>query len=141
MTATAVAQWLRNHLVTLTKGDIARINSIITDICKLIFKMWLEIQKLDEFKHVFFIPCDSHGLQLLIGDLLKIPGFKEVLNKAQTVVKSFHHSLLQYAHLWDFQLQYNKQHQSLILSVITCWGTQYHLLQSVLDSKDALRCT
>ena len=61
MTATAVAQWLRNHLVTLTKGDIACINSIITDTCKLMFKMWLEIQKLDEFKHVFFIPCDSHS--------------------------------------------------------------------------------
>jgi len=104
------------------------------------FKMWLEIQKLDGFKHVFFIPCDSHGLQLLVGDLLKILVFKEVLNKAQTVIKSFHHSLLQYTHLRDFQLQYNKQHRSLILSIITCWGTQYRLLQSVLDSKDALRC-
>src|SRR5439155_6012647 len=114
MTATAVAQWLRNHLVTLMKGDIARINSIITDTCKLMFKMWLEIQKLDEFKHVFFIPCDSHGLQLLVGDLLKIPVFKEVLNKAQTVVKSFRRSLLQYAHLRDFQFQYYKQHRSLI---------------------------
>jgi len=110
MTATAAAQWLRNHLITLTKGDIARINSIITDTCKLMFKMWLEIQKLDEFKHVLFIPCDSHGLQLLIGDLLKIPVFKEGLNKAQTVVKSFRRSLLQYARLRDFQLQYNKQH-------------------------------
>src|SRR5205814_3618479 len=86
MTAAAAAQWLRNHLVTLMKGDIARINSIITDTCKLMFKMWLKIQKLDEFKHVFFIPCDLHGLQLLVGDLLKIPVFKEVLNKAPTVV-------------------------------------------------------
>src|SRR5436190_5942176 len=83
MTATAAAQWLRNHLITLTKGDIVRINSIITDTCKLMFKMWLEIQKLDEFKHVLFIPCDSHGLQLLIGDLLKIPVFKEGLNKCK----------------------------------------------------------
>src|SRR5216117_272218 len=97
--------------------------------------MWLEIQKLDEFKHVFFIPCDLHGLQLLVGDLLKIPVFKEVLNKAQTVVKSFRRSLLQYARLRDFQLQYYKQHRSLILSVITCWGTHYRLLRSVLDTK------
>lgn len=87
MTATTAAQWLRNHLITLTNGDISRINSIITDTCKLMFKMWLEIQKLDEFKHVFFIPCDSYDLQFLIGDLLKIPNFKKVLDKAQTVVK------------------------------------------------------
>jgi len=86
-----------------------------------------------------FIPYDSHGMQLLIKDLLQIPELKSVLQKAQTVIEAFHHSLLQYARLREYQLQYNKIHQSLVLSVITHWGTQYRLIQSVINSKDALK--
>ena len=41
-----------------------------------------------ELKHVFFVPCDSHGIQLLVKDLLEIPVFKDIMAKAQTVVKS-----------------------------------------------------
>jgi hypothetical protein len=139
MNATTAAQWLRNHLLALSKGDLSRINSIITDTCALMFAMWMEMQKLVEFKHVFFIPCDSHGLQLLVKDLLQIPVLKDIMQKAQTVVKSFRRSLLQYARLREFQLNYNKQHRSLVLSVITRWGTQYRLIRSLLDSKDALK--
>src|SRR5271155_5396656 len=139
MNATAAVQWLRTHLLALANGDPSRINSIITDTCALMFAMLLEMQQMDEFKHVFFVPCDSHGIQLLVKDLLEIPVFKDIMAKVQTVVKSFRRSLLQYARLREFQLQYNKQHRSLILSVITRWGTQYRLIRSLLESKDALK--
>ena len=39
ITAIAAAQWLRNHLLAMTNGDLLRINSIITDTCKWIFTM------------------------------------------------------------------------------------------------------
>ena len=94
MTAIAAAQWLRNHLLAMTNGDLLRINSIITDTCKLMFAMWLEMQKLVDFKYTLFIPCDYHGIQLLVKDLLKISTFKNIMDKAQTVVKSFRCSLL-----------------------------------------------
>jgi len=140
MTAIAAAQWLRNHLITLSNGDLSRINSIVTDTCALMFAMWMEMQRFIEFNHCFFIPCDSHGIQLLVKDILELPIFKETLLKAQKIVKAFRHSLLQYARLRDLQLQYGtKRHQSLILSVITRWGTQFRLIQSVLNSKDALK--
>ena len=58
----------------------------------------------------------------------------------QTVVKLFRHSLLQYTRLHELQLNYNKQHRNLVLSVITCWQTQYHLIRSFLESKDSLKC-
>ena len=139
MTAAAAAQWLRNHLLVLSNNDLSRINSIITDTCALI-AMWMEMQRFIELKYCLFIPCDSHEIQLLVKDLLEIPIFKDTLQKAQKLVKAFRHSLLQYARLRDFQLQYGtKKHQSLILSVITRWGTQFRLLQSVLNSKDALK--
>ena len=43
MTAAASAQWLRNHLHTLSKGDLSRINSITADTCNTMFNMWTEI--------------------------------------------------------------------------------------------------
>ena len=58
----------------------------------------------------------------------------------QIIVKAFRKAPLQYACIRDYQLQYYKRHQSLVLSVITRWGTQYRLIQSVLKNKDALRC-
>ena len=139
MTAAVAAQWLRNHLSTLSNGDFSRINSITTDTCATMFAMWQELERFTEFKHCLFIPCDSHGIQLLIKDLLQLPTFKEVSQKAQVVVKAFRRALLQYARLREFQRQYSKSPQSLVLSVITRWGTQLRLIQSVLNNKDALR--
>jgi len=86
-----------------------------------------------------FIPCDSHGIQLLVKDLLKLPGFNEITQKAQCIIKSFRHAPLQYVRLREFQVEYYKKLQSLILSVITRWGTQYRLVRSLLKSKDAIK--
>ena len=101
--------------------------------------MWTEIEKLEDLKHCLFIPCDSHGIQLLVKDLLKLSDFNEIIQKAQYIVKSFRHAPLQYARLREFQVEYYKKPQSLILSVITRWGTQYRLIQSLLKSKDAIK--
>src|SRR5438046_1747866 len=101
--------------------------------------MWKEVQKLEDFKHCLFIPCDSHNIQLLVGDLLKLPDFNDTIQKAQCIVKSFRHAPLQYACLREFQVEHYGKQQSLILSVITRWGTQYRLVQSLLKSKDAIK--
>ena len=97
MTAVGTAQWLRNHLATLTNGELTRVNSVTTDTYDTMFKMWTELQHDDEFKHCLFIPCNSHGIQLLVKDILMIPRFKNVLHNAQSVVKAFKKSPLQYA--------------------------------------------
>ena len=52
------------------------------DTRALMSSMWTEMQKVVEFKQVFFIPCDSHGLQLLVKDLLEIPVFRDIMQKA-----------------------------------------------------------
>ena len=108
MTAAASAQWLRNHLHTLSKGDLSRINSIATDTCNTMFNMWMEIQRFNELRHCLFIPCDSHGIQLLVKDLLQIPSLQSLLQQAQTVVNAFRNAPLQYARLREFQIQYYK---------------------------------
>src|SRR5579859_990040 len=140
MTAPVAVAWLRDHLLTLSHQRLDRINSISTDTCATMRRMWIEIEKFEDLKHCFFIPCDSHGIQLLVKDVMTlIPSFNETIQQAQCIVKSFRHAPLQYARLCEFQMQYYGKHQSLVLSVITRWGTQYLLILSVLKNKDAIK--
>lgn len=139
MTASAAAQWLRNHLLALSNNRLDCINSISNDTCSTMRGMWAEIEKFEDLRHCLFIPCDSHGIQLLVKDLLNLPYFNEIIQKAQCIVKSFRHAPLQYGRLREFQVQYYRNPQSLVLSVITRWGTQYRLVTSLLKNKDAIK--
>jgi len=105
----------------------------------MMFSMWGEIEKFPEFKHLFFVPCDSHGLQLFVIDLLKTPRFENIIHQARCLVSAFKKAPLQYARLRKLQSDCYGHEQSLVLSVIMRWGTQYRLLQSILKNKDALK--
>ena len=86
------------------------------------------------------MPCDSHGLQLLVKDIVEhIPVFKTTLEQAQAVVKAFKNAPRQLSFLRECQVHYYQQPVALILSVITWWGTQYRLVNSLIKSKDALQ--
>jgi Protein of unknown function (DUF 659)/hAT family C-terminal dimerisation region len=137
--ATGYALWLSQHLLRITNNDISRINSITTDTCATMQAMEKQLQLSDQFKHVFFIPCGSHSIQLLIKDILAIPRLKSILSDAQAIASAFHKSPLQLAYLREQQINCYGKHYSLVLSVITRWGTQYRLIHSVLRSKEALR--
>lgn len=139
MTALAEAEWLRNHLIVLSNNDLSRINCIANDTCSTMLSMWAEVEKFEDLRHCFFIPCDSHGIQLLVKDVFKIPRFKTILEKAQSIVVAFKRANLQYARLRKCQIICYKKLQSLVLSVITRWGTQFDLIKSVLINKDALK--
>jgi len=137
--ANAYAAWLTKHLSKITNNDFLRINSISADTCSTMFAMRDLLQQTQHFKHVFFIPCESHSLQLLVKDLLSIPRLKDIHTKAQAIVKAFHKSPLQYARLRECQMECYKTYYALVLSVITRWGTQFRLISSLLRSKVALR--
>ena len=92
-----------------------------------------------ELKHCFFLPCDSHGLQLLVKDLLELPCYREIHNKVQTIVKAFVNAPLQLSCLRQCQLQLYGRKKALVLSVITRWGTNYRQAESVYENKDALK--
>lgn len=62
--------------------DLARVSSLTTDTCATMRKTWEGLEKHESLKHTLFIPCDSHGLQLLIKDLLESPQFSETMKKA-----------------------------------------------------------
>jgi Protein of unknown function (DUF 659)/hAT family C-terminal dimerisation region len=140
MTALAAAEWLHDHLLAISNRQLERVNSISTDTCSTMLRMWAEIEKFDDLKHCLFIPCDAHGIQLLVKDVLtQLPRFNNIMQQAQCIAKSFRLAPLQYARLREYQLGYYGQHQSLVLLVMTRWGTQYRLILSILKNKDALK--
>ena len=128
MTAANLSQWALDNITTVVNGEWHQVNSFISDTCSTMRAVWDILSKKECMKHVFFIPCDSHGLQLLIQDILTQPPYENTLKNAQLVVTSFHSSRLQLSFLREHQLRVYSKHKSLIMSVITRWGTQFALL-------------
>jgi hypothetical protein len=98
--------------------DLSRVSSLTTDTCTTMRSTWLGLEAVDKLSHVLFIPCDSHGLQLLIKDLLDQPRIAEVMIMAQTIINAFHRAEKQYAILRSKQ----EKLSALLLAVIIRWG-------------------
>ena len=70
--------------------DFKRVNSLATDTCSTMRSLWELIHKDEDLQHVFTVPCDSHGLRLLIKDILEqISWFKTVFASAQSMSTKF----------------------------------------------------
>jgi hypothetical protein len=80
---------------------------------------WKKLEKDPRLTHAFFIPCDSHGLQLLIKDLLKVPLFKDIHRKCKAIAKGLRKAKKQYAILRIKQKQYYNERRALALSILT----------------------
>jgi hypothetical protein len=134
-TAEFLTNWLVERVDALMGVDWSRINSISTDTCNTMRAVWQNLRRLPSRKHIFCIPCDSHGLQLLIKDILSISPYDRLVEKAESIASWFHRSTLQLHILQDHQ----EPKRAFILSVITRWGTQSAMISAVLDNKQSLR--
>lgn len=72
MDAKTQAAWLIIQMLQATEGKLWRVNSLTTDICNLMHALWKILKKNPRLEHIFYAPCDSHGIQLLIKDILSI---------------------------------------------------------------------
>ena len=114
LTAENAAAILRKHMLEISNGNNLRINSLSTDTCDTMRKNWRCSRQSPEFKHVFFIPCDSHSLQLLLKDILKLSTFEVVLDNAQIIAKAFKKSPFQLARLRSLQEELYSHHKIVI---------------------------
>ena len=138
-TAQMLFEWMMKKVQALVgKGGWWRFNSFITDTCNTMRAVWSLVQRDPRTKHVFCIPCNSHGLQLLIHDLLDIEPYSTLLEKAQTIAQFFRRAKLQYAILRKHQHTHFGRSKAFVLAVSTQWGTQAGLIGSVLDNKRPL---
>jgi hypothetical protein len=79
----------------LCGGDLPRINSICTDTENTMRSVHDLLGRLPELSHINFSLCDSHGLQLLIKDILLLPFFEDLFTDVNTLLTFFSRSKLQ----------------------------------------------
>lgn len=86
--------------------------------------VWEKLEQTPELRHYFMIPCDSHGLQLIIKDIVdpqnsKVPRVGSMFKQALGIVVFFYHSPLEYARMQAKQIEKWGKRKALIASVIT----------------------
>lgn len=87
------------EMLFLCDNNPPRINSICTDTENAMRSVHSLLGKFPELQHVNFSLCDSHGLQLLIKDILLLPYFEEVFQNANIILTFFSRSKLQLSRL------------------------------------------
>jgi len=65
-------QWFLVESQRYTGGNTQRIGSMTSDTCATMRNFWALAEAEPSLSHVIFVPCDSHGLQLLMKDLLQV---------------------------------------------------------------------
>ena len=103
----------------LIGGDLLKWTAVTLDTCVTMRAFGEVLVKIPETAHVIPILCDSHGLQLIIKDLLQLPSIKKIFDEASAIVSLFRHSLKQYAYLQVEQLKHYGKERALIASIIT----------------------
>ncbi|KAF5706007.1 transposase [Fusarium mundagurra] len=135
--------WVRliwGEMQQLCGGDLSRINSICTDTENTMRSVHDLLGGFPELSHINFSLCDSHGLQLLIKDILFLPFFEDLFNNVSTLLVFFSRSKLQLQRLRMCQrTRWNGVTRALIRSIITRWGSQYNSFFSLLRSRDPAR--
>lgn len=107
-----------------------RINSVGTDTCNTMRDTWNRMTRDPRAKHVFFIPCDSHGLKLLMKDIIETTWFSDRFQSAQNVVTHFNKSPKQLTLLREKMCNaYTGKKRAFIISVLTRWGTQVNMIE------------
>ena len=140
MTAKWTADWLIDEAIKLTNNNLSQLNSWATDTCNTMQSAWKEVAKDPRLAHVFFVPCDSHGLQLLVKDIIQeVVYFKQTVHEAQSIVTAFQASPKQLGALREYRIETNGKATAFVLSCITRWGTQLAMVKSVNKKQAALQ--
>ena len=133
------ADWLHQRIYTITGGNLRKVNAISTDTYATQRKALRILSQREEYHHVFSLGCDAHGLQLLMGDIVKIGWFKQVFSQASSIVAAFSTSPKQLAGLRAQMVRtYDKQF-SFTIACITSWGTHLAMLRSVYRTQLAFQ--
>ena len=121
--------WLTSCMLKVTTF-IDQVNSLITDTCSTMRMTWRGLKK--EFPFIFYVPCDSHDLQLIMKDLFRLSDITELIKSAQWLITAFKNASLQLFYLWDAQCQTIEKEWALVRAVVTHWESQ---ISSVLIEK------
>jgi hypothetical protein len=134
-----VCNLYRKALLTFIIAS-GRITSLTTDTNNTMRKLWrlMRAGPMEPSGKILCVGCDSHGLQLLIKDIIRLPGIESTFKKASVIVTSLRNSPLLLSHFRRIQQATAMPACQLVQSVITRWGTQARMLESLVESRQSL---
>jgi hypothetical protein len=83
--------------------------------------------------------CAAHILNLLVKDILELPGVNTLIKKVKKIVKMFKYQYVPHALLNRFQIINNGQTQTLKMPAPTRWGSHHFCLQGLIENKISLQ--
>lgn len=137
-TAVNTVRLIRPVLEEIFGTDFARLNAVCTDTNNTMRAVHREMELQPEFKHCFFSLCSSHGFQLLVNDIGRIPRWKQVFEQTKRIVGYFRSSRLQLARVRECQMHCYKKQQAFVAASFTRWGTHSASVTSVFRNREAL---
>jgi hypothetical protein len=150
----AGSDWTLDHLkgqaLEITMGNLKKWTAFSSDTNNTQRRCWELIARDAELAHVHNIPCESHGHQLSIKDIL-FPGKDRSHNQITSKISQFWKdgpmALVSYFRSSDKQLAFLRgvmstcygKIKNLVATVPTRWGTQCRQVESILDNQVALQ--
>ncbi|CAG8546078.1 20273_t:CDS:2 [Gigaspora rosea] len=130
--------WIATQIITkMEEVGIHKFSSVITDMAANMKAAWKIIE--EKYPHIICLGCSSHVINLLIGDILKIDEIKIVLEDVKTVVKYFKDHHVSMAKLRRIQKENYGKEITLVLPVITRWGTHLDCIKTLIESQTAIQ--
>ena len=77
---------IHSELSRLTNNQLKRISSFTTDTCAHNRKFFKLIQANNDLRHYFTVLYDSHGLNLLVSDILKLKRWKQITKQTMNIL-------------------------------------------------------
>jgi Protein of unknown function (DUF 659)/hAT family C-terminal dimerisation region len=134
------AEWIANQITQqMDSIGIQKFSAVITDTASVMKAAWRIIE--GKYSNIVCLGCNSHIINLLIGDILKIDEVKVVVNNAKMIVNYFRSHIQAAAKLKRIQIENYSKEISLVLPALTRWGTHLSCFQSLQKSKIALEQT
>ncbi|CAB5095217.1 unnamed protein product [Rhizophagus irregularis] len=133
-------EWISNEIIQQMEAiGVQKFSAVITDTASVMKSAWRRIE--EKYSNVVCLGCNSHVINLLIGDILKIDEIKTIVENSKMIVKYFKSHVQAAAKLKRIQGEnYNKE-IALVLPILTRWGSHLSCFQSLQKSKTALEQT
>ncbi|XP_060796685.1 zinc finger BED domain-containing protein 4-like [Neoarius graeffei] len=85
------------------------------------------------------LSCSAHTLQLVVNDGVSSQrAVADIVAKLKSSATHFNHSVLAKQHLREIQKELDLPQHRIIQSVPTCWNSTLHMMESMVEQKQAL---
>ena len=96
---------------------VQNFSAVITDTASVMKAAWRRIE--EKYSNVVCLGCNSHIINLLVGDVLKINEIKTVIDNAKMIVNYFKSHVQAAAKLKRIQIENYSKEIALVLPALT----------------------